>query len=281
MSRYKIFWQYLLPQHLLSRLIGRLANGRWSWLKNAMIRWFIKHYHVDMSIAEVPDPSRYDTFNQFFTRALKAEARPIVTGDTIACPADGFISQVGMIKDNRIFQAKGFSFDLVELLGGSSEQAKSFQNGNFATIYLSPKDYHRVHMPMDGALQEMVYVPGKLFSVNRDSVAHIPNLFARNERVVSLFNTPIGEMALILVGAMIVASIETIWSGLVNPSKTIQTWQFSDENIVLKKGEEMGRFQLGSTVIVLFAPGVMQWRDDIRPDQAVLMGQQLGTFHYL
>lgn len=272
-----MLWQYLLPQHLISRAVGWLAYCRIPWIKNGFILWFIKRYSVNMRLAAESDPLKYATFNAFFTRALKANIRPIATGENIVVsPADGCTSQLGKIEAGRIFQAKGFYFDVCELLGGDKNLAIPFSHGSFATIYLAPKDYHRVHMPCDGKLREMLYVPGQLFSVNNKSAENIPRLFSRNERVVALFDTPMGEMALVLVGAIIVASIETIWAGLIAPSRTqkIQRWSYEDSKITLKKGDEMGRFQLGSTVVMLFASPHIQW--DGSPDAPLVMGQALG-----
>ncbi len=275
-----IFWQYCLPQHLLSRLTGRLAHCRWTWLKNLLIQFFIKRYHVDMSIAEDPDATHYAHFNAFFTRALKSGIRPVDNSQNIiVSPVDGCVSQVGKIQAGRIFQAKNFYFSLVELLGGSEARALPFWNGHFATLYLAPKDYHRVHMPYSGNLEEMVYIPGRLFSVNQQSAENIPGIFSRNERVVTLFNTPGGPMAIILVGAIIVASIEAVWAGVVTPGRQRQmkNWRYAGSDIQLLKGDEMGRFQLGSTVIVLMADPHMRWDDWMVPEQAILMGQSMGS----
>lgn len=275
-----MLWQHLLPQHLISRLVGWLAHSRIPLIKNNFIQWFIKRYSVDMRLAADPDPFHYPTFNAFFVRTLKADIRPIATGEnTISSPADGCISQIGKIEAGRIFQAKGFYFNANELLGGDENISRPFSQGSFATLYLAPKDYHRVHMPCDGTLREMLYIPGRLFSVNDASAAAIPRLFARNERVVALFDTPMGDMAMVLVGAMIVASIETIWAGLIAPSReqSIQRWRYTDSKITLRKGDEMGRFQLGSTVIMLFASSHIQWDSHIMPNSPLLMGQALGT----
>ena len=217
-SRLFIISQYLLPHHLLSRLAGCVAECRARWFKNAFTAWFAKRYQVNMSEALVEDLTAYEHFNAFFTRALKPGARPLdETPGAILCPADGAVSQLGPIEHGRIFQAKGHSFSALELLGGDPALAAPFMGGEFATIYLSPKDYHRVHMPLAGTLREMVYVPGRLFSVNQTTAENVPELFARNERVVCLFDTERGPMAVVLVGAMIVASIETVWAGLVTP----------------------------------------------------------------
>jgi phosphatidylserine decarboxylase len=276
-----MYWQHFLPQHLLSRLVGFLAHCRIAWVKNSFIQWFIWRYQVDMRLAEEPNPRKYATFNDFFTRALKPDLRAIAPDEnSIASPADGAISQIGRVVAGRIFQAKGFDFDVRALVGGDEKIAASFQAGSFATIYLAPKDYHRVHMPYPGTLREMFYVPGRLFSVNTKSTAHIPHLFARNERVVALFDTPHGEMAVILVGAMIVASIETVWAGLIAPSRSrdIQHSRYVGSDITLKKGDEMGRFQLGSTVIILFSSPQVQWDKTVVAENTLTLGQKLGTF---
>lgn len=276
-----LWWQYILPQQGLSRLVALFAYATTPWLKNFFIKRFIARYGVDMSQAQQPDPEQYPHFNAFFTRAIYSDLRPVVADDSaIASPVDGCISQVGRINDGRVFQAKGFDFSLLSLLGGSEKWEKIFNAGSFATLYLSPKDYHRVHMPCDGELQEMIYIPGRLFSVNRQSVAGIPNLFARNERVVTCYSMDNGGyMAVILVGALIVAGIETVWAGLIAPTsrKTIQSCSYSNEPIRLKKGDELGRFQLGSTVIVLFSspPGV-EWSADMVANRPVIMGEMLG-----
>jgi phosphatidylserine decarboxylase len=212
-QRLFIFFQYVLPHHVLSRLAGCVAECRVRWFKNAFTQWFVRRYQVDMSQALVEDITGYEHFNAFFTRALKPGARPLdETPGAILCPADGAVSQLGAIEHGRIFQAKGHSFSTLELLGGDARLSAPFMGGEFATIYLSPKDYHRVHMPLAGTLREMVYVPGRIFSVNQTTAENVPELFARNERVVCLFDTERGPMAVVLVGAMIVASIETVWA---------------------------------------------------------------------
>lgn len=210
-DRLFILAQHLLPHHLLSRVIGGFAECRAPWFKNLLTRWFVRHYDVDMRQAQVEDPTAYENFNAFFTRALKPGARPLpAEAGVVVSPSDGAISQLGRIEHGRIFQAKGHSYSLLELLGGDGLRAAPFMGGHFATIYLSPKDYHRVHMPLTGTLKEMVYVPGRIFSVNQLTAENVPELFARNERVVCIFDTAVGPMAVILVGAMIVASIETV-----------------------------------------------------------------------
>lgn len=281
MDQLFIYFQYLVPQHALSRLAGLLAESRWAPLKNAFISWFVKRYEVVMAEAAEPDPLAYENFNAFFTRELKTGARSIVAGDnTIACPADGAISQLGDIKEGRIFQAKGQNYTLLELLGGDQQASDAFRNGKFATVYLSPRDYHRVHMPVSGTLQSMVYVPGDLFSVNGTTAEHVPRLFARNERAVCLFETELGPMAVILVGAMIVAGIETVWAGQVAPVKRQiihHNYQTSPEPVTLEKGAEMGRFKLGSTAIVLFAQDTVQWQSELQADSPVTMGELFAT----
>jgi phosphatidylserine decarboxylase len=276
--------QYLVPQHALSRLIGMLAATQVPLLKNTVIQWFAKRYGVDMSEAAISDLTAYTSFNDFFTRALRADARPISDAD-IVCPADGAISQIGAITNDAVFQAKGRHYSLTALLGGDPARAEPFINGQFATVYLSPKDYHRVHMPITGTLREMIYIPGKLFSVNTRTAEQVPNLFARNERVVALFDTAVGPMALVLVGAMIVASIETVWSGVVAPlSQRIiatrygqQEAKYEQHDTVLDKGAEMGRFKLGSTVIVLFGKNALHWDAGLAALQPVRLGQALGN----
>lgn len=271
--------QYLLPQHALSRLAGWIAENKTPWIKQRIIHWFIRRYDVDMSIAGNPDPDAYVHFNDFFTRALAKGQRPIVDGkNNIACPADGCISQIGGIHNGHIFQAKGQEYSLLELVGGDVDMAKQFVDGTFATVYLSPKDYHRVHMPLSGTLNTMVHVPGDLFSVNETTAENVPRLFARNERVIALFDTEHGPMAVILVGAMIVASIETVWAGLVAPvKKQVRTTCYQKaDRIALEKGEEMGRFKLGSTAIVLFGKDAATWNKELTANSPVTMGEKIG-----
>ncbi|BFM18244.1 hypothetical protein R50073_44270 [Maricurvus nonylphenolicus] len=271
--------QYLIPQHALSRAAGWLAETRIPWIKNPFTQWFVKRYNVNMEEALETDPCAYDCFNDFFTRALKPGARPIdENSDTIVCPADGAISQLGDIEYGRIFQAKGQDYSLTELVGGDAKLAEPFMGGKFATVYLSPKDYHRVHMPFKGTLKTMVHVPGDLFSVNEATANQVPRLFSRNERAVAIFDTELGPMGVVLVGAMIVASIETVWAGQVAPIKrTIKTTEYGQqEPIVLDKGGEMGRFKLGSTAIVLFGPDVMEWDDEYQATTPTVMGERMG-----
>ena len=254
--------QHMVPQHGLSRLVGRVADCRTGLIKNTFIKWFIKRYQVDMTLAAEENPRAYANFNDFFTRALKPGIRPICAEPpAIVCPADGSISQLGKIEQGRIFQAKGQDYSVEELLGGDTDAAQLFQDGDFATVYLSPKDYHRVHMPYGGKLTKMISIPGELFSVNTVTAERVPRVFARNERVAAIFETDIGPMAVVLVGAMIVAGIETVWDGQLAPmgSREVSASLYPYQNIVLEKGSEMGRFKLGSTAIILFAKGKVKW----------------------
>lgn len=274
-----VFTQYLLPQHFLSKIMHRLTRCQTEWWKNLQIKGVIQHYGVNLADAVETNPKAYPSFNHFFTRALKTAARPIPEdSNTIISPADGSISQIGVLEDTAILQAKGKSFSVLELLGGDIERATPFIGGCFATIYLSPKDYHRLHMPYTGRLIEMAHIPGRLFSVNPTTTENIPNLFAGNERVAAIFETEIGCMALVLVGAIFVASIETVWHGLVTPpsSTTIRTWDYTNESINLERGEEMGRFNMGSTIIVLFCKNSICWSDKLNADSPILMGQILA-----
>jgi phosphatidylserine decarboxylase len=273
--------QYFVPQHLLSRFVGWIAATRIAWIKNIFIGKFAANYRVNMSEAVEENPLAYENFNAFFTRALKDGARPIdTTPGSIACPADGAISQRGDIQGDLLFQAKGHYFSLQELLGGDAERARPFQDGKFATVYLSPRDYHRVHMPYSGTLRETIYVPGDLFSVNTRTAANVPRLFARNERLVAIFDTDIGPMAVVLVGAMIVAGIEVVWAGRVAPAspRRLQHTDFrhAAQPVRLEKGAELGRFYLGSTAIVCFGPGVMAWDEKFRDGTPTRMGEKLG-----
>src|SRR5690554_1774872 len=281
-QRLFIFMQYILPHHTLSRLIGCLAECEKTWFKNRLIKWFIQRYQVDMSEAAISDPYAYRHFNDFFTRPLKEGARPIDSSThSVVSPADGAISQIGQIEHGRVFQAKGHSFSLLELLGGDAERAAPFMGGNFSTVYLSPKDYHRVHMPLTGILREMVYIPGRLFSVNQTTAENVPELFARNERVACIFDTEQGPMAVVLVGAMIVASIETVWAGQVTPPlRNLHTYDYSQaarQPITLEKGAELGRFKLGSTAIVLFGANHVTWDNQLQATTPVQVGQSLAV----
>lgn len=275
MNKEKLFVisQYLIPQHGLSRLVGWFASSKIPAIKNTFITKFAKKYQVNMSEAKQEDLNAYASFNDFFTRELKDGARPI-SETAIVSPADGAVSQLGKIELGRVFQAKGRDFSVTELLGGDSERAEPFLNGDFATIYLSPKDYHRVHMPCAGTLTETVYVPGDLFSVNPTTAQGVDGLFARNERLVCMFDTEYGPMAMVLVGAMIVAGIETVWSGQVCPlPKQAQVQDYTQGTIKLEKGAEMGRFKLGSTVVLCFPPNAVDFLDEIKAQSPLVMGQ--------
>lgn len=276
----KAWPQYPLPQHMLSRVVHRLARNESPGFKRWLIRAFARRFRVDMSEALTPDLDSYASFNAFFTRALRADARPLAAAGA-ACPVDGSVSQRGTIHDGRIFQAKGRSFSTLELVGGNEDIAQHFTDGSFATLYLSPRDYHRIHMPLDGHLRQMVHVPGRLFSVNPPTTRAVPRLFARNERVVTVFDTPAGPMALVLVGALFVASIETVWAGEVTPphGRQIRRWDYpaaGDGSVKLARGEEMGRFNMGSTVIVLFGQDAAGWAPEIEADAPVRVGQALA-----
>lgn len=280
--RLKVFMLYLLPHHLLSRIVQWSARNRYFPFRKVITRWFIRHYNVDMSEALESDPDAYPNFNSFFTRALRPKVRPVVkeTGQ-ICCPADSAISQLGNIQDTQIFQAKGHAYSLVELLGGSEERARPYMGGRFATMYLSPGDYHRVHMPLTGCLQETVYIPGRLFSVSPDYTKYVPHLFARNERVACIFQTEAGLMAVVLVGAIFVGSIEIVWAGEITPPRgkeiKVTSYATGDNIIQLERGDELGRFNMGgSTIIVLFGPRCVKWQSGLGPELRVRFGQALG-----
>ena len=276
LDRLKTLPQYLVPQHGLSRLVGSLAESRHPFIKDAFIRRFAARYQVDMNEAAEPDLGAYENFNAFFTRALKPGARPLDTrAGSILCPADGAVSQLGQISADRIFQAKGHSYTLADLLA-SEVDAQPYAGGQFATVYLSPRDYHRVHMPLTGTLTRSVYVPGDLFSVNTRTAEQVPNLFARNERLVAHFDTALGPMAVILVGAMIVASIETVWGGVEAIGSDIRSSDLGDRALTLQAGDELGRFRLGSTAIVLFGPDVMAWDAAYAAGTPTRMGERMG-----
>lgn len=276
-----ILLQYLLPKQAITGLAGKLANLRGGATTTKVIAWFVQRYQVNMAEAANPDISSYATFNDFFTRPLKANARPIADADFI-CPVDGAISQLGNIKQDQIIQAKNHHYSSLTLLAGNQALANKFHNGSFACLYLSPKDYHRIHMPCDGTLKSMAYVPGDLFSVNPNTAANVPNLFARNERVVCEFESAQhGTIVMVLVGATIVGSMATVWhdspNKVINPSrsKNILTWSY--ENISLKKGDEMGRFLLGSTVVMLFEKDALQFNSDWQPARAIKFGEKMGS----
>jgi phosphatidylserine decarboxylase len=270
---------YPLPQHTISRLTYRLTRVETPWFKNALIRWFADTYKVNWSEARYQRAEDYASFNAFFTRELQVGVRPIEgDADTVVSPADGRISQVGRIVQDAVFQAKDHRFSVTELLGGDRARAAAFQNGSFVTVYLSPRDYHRVHMPLAGKLRETVYIPGRLFSVAAHTVRTIPRLFARNERLVASFETDAGPMAVVLVGAINVAAIETVWSGLVTPPPrpAVKVDNLQQSGIELSRGAEVGRFNMGSTVVLLFGRERVSWLDGLRAEQPLRVGQALG-----
>ena len=258
--------------------MGRLASARAGSLTTSAIRWFVGRYRVDMHEAAEPDVSSYHSFNAFFTRPLAAGARPMATTEYV-CPVDGAISQCGAINGDQIFQAKGHSYSTTALVGGDASLAGTFANGTFATIYLSPRDYHRIHMPCDGTLRRMIHVPGDLFSVNPTTARGVPGLFARNERVVCVFDSADGPFVMVLVGATIVGSMATVWHGVVNPPRpgTIREWRYADAPVVLRKGEEMGRFLLGSTVVLLFGAERIALDGTWQATKPVRMGEPMGS----
>ena len=276
-DRLAVLPQYLLPKKLVTQLAGRFASAELGGVTQAAISLFVAHYGVDMSEAAEPDITRYASFNDFFTRALRAGARPLADADYV-CPVDGAISQFGAIERDQIFQAKGHHYSTCALLAGDTALAAEFEHGQFATIYLSPKDYHRIHMPCAGRLLRMVYVPGDLFSVNPTTVRGVPGLFARNERVVCVFDTARGPFVLVLVGATIVGSMATVWHGVVTPPRPgeIKRWDYADKPVELAKGAEMGRFLVGSTVVLLWPKGTLKFNPDWTPGGAVRMGQMMG-----
>jgi phosphatidylserine decarboxylase len=276
-DRLAVLPQYLLPKQALTRLAGKLAGARAGGLTTAVIRWFIGRYGVNMAEAANPDPAAYASFNEFFTRALGPGARPLAPADFI-CPVDGAISQFGPIAGDHIFQAKGHHYTTTALVGGDAALAARFEDGHFATLYLSPKDYHRIHMPCAGRLTRMIHVPGALFSVNPTTARGVPGLFARNERVVCVFESDFGPFALVLVGATIVGSMATVWHGVVNPPRPgqVRDWRYDTQTILLQKGEEMGRFLLGSTVVMLFPRDTLAFNPSWTPAQAVRMGEGMA-----
>jgi len=280
-QRAKVAFQYIMPQLYLTQLAGWFAQQKWDAVTHFVIKAFAKKYNVDMSEAKKENFSDYESFNQFFIRELKDDARKINENPTALClPADGRVSQIGHIDDERLLQAKGHFFSLSDLLAGDEELVNTFKNGEFATIYLSPRDYHRVHMPCDATLRKMIYVPGDLFSVNPFLAEHVPNLFARNERVICVFDTAFGPMVQILVGATITASMSTVWAGVINPPRTgeVKVWTYQGDNAIkLTKGQEMGAFQLGSTVINLFPANSVTLAEHLEVDVPVRMGEILAT----
>ena len=276
-DRWAVLPQYLLPKQALTRLAGAVAGAKAGAASTALIRWFIQRYGVNMAEAADPDPAAYASFNAFFTRALRPGARPLAAADWL-CPVDGTISQFGGIQQGRIFQAKGHDYSATALLGGDSALAAHFQGGHFATLYLSPKDYHRIHMPCAGRLLRMVHVPGDLFSVNPTTARGVPGLFARNERLVCVFDSPQGPWVNVLVGATIVGSMATVWQGTVNPPRPgqVRDWDYAEQQIGLAQGAEMGRFLLGSTVVLLLPPGPLRFNPAWAPGGAVRMGQPMA-----
>jgi phosphatidylserine decarboxylase len=272
--------QTLLPQHALSRFVSKFTHCENVAWKNFLINQIATRYGVNWDESITQNLNDFKSFNHFFTRELKAGARPLTTErGAIASPADGVVSQAGKIENGDIFQAKGKSFTVTDLLGGDAKRAEKFNDGQFTTIYLSPKDYHRLHQPISGTLREMVHVPGKLFSVNSATTQAVDGLFAKNERVVAIFDTEIGQVALVLVGAIFVSSIETVWHGVVTPptSKTIRSWNYDKDAPILKIGDEMGRFNMGSTIIMLFEKDKMNWSTDFTAGKAVNVGEKVGV----
>jgi len=283
-DRLKAWPQYPLPHYALSNFMFLLTRSTTKWWKNIFIRWFANQYKVDMSEACDPNLKNYPCFNAFFTRPLKQEARPIDESSTsVVSPVDGQVSQAGEINNERLFQAKGQEYSLSELLGGDEQWVNQFNDGSFTTIYLSPKDYHRIHIPIAGRLTKMTHVPGRLFSVSPATTRAVPRLFARNERVISYFDTEAGPLALIMVGAIFVASMETTWQGVITPphGKNIRHWNYEENQNVtsLNKGQELGRFNMGSTVILLFPKHSVQWNNLMYPGNSVKMGQAIAKIH--
>lgn len=284
-DRLAVLPQYLLPKHRLTRFAGRVASARRGARTTALIRWFVNKYGVDMAEAADPDIAAYPSFNEFFTRALKDGARPLAQADLV-CPVDGAISQFGRIEDDQIFQAKGHAYSTRALVGGDAALAEQFRHGSFATLYLSPRDYHRIHMPCDGRLTRMVHVPGELFSVNPTTARGVPGLFARNERVVCVFETAHGPLVLALVGATIVGSMATVWHGVVNPPRpgALREWRYGDgaadsqPAVALRQGQEMGRFLLGSTVVMLFPQGPLAFNPDWAPARPIRLGERMADW---
>jgi phosphatidylserine decarboxylase len=271
--------QYLIPQHALSVLMHKLTRSELTWFKNGFIRFIIKKYKVNIEEAKTAELTTYRSFNAFFTRQLREDIRPIADGNVAVSPVDGAISQLGQIHKGQIIQAKGRQYSVLELLAGDQLLAQQFENGQFATIYLSPRDYHRIHMPLTGKLKSMSYIPGKLFSVNPRTARVVPKLFARNERVVTVFETDIGPMILVLVGAIFVGSMETVWQGQITPDygKKIEHWHYQDEQaITIQKGDEMGRFNMGSTVVLLMPQQSKLLLSELQAGSPVQMGQAIS-----
>jgi len=278
-DRIVIFPQYLIPHHLLSVAMHWLAGCQVVWFKSVFIRFIVANYKVNVSEAAQTDLASYPSFNAFFTRALRSDVRPIAEGSNkVVSPVDGTISQLGTINSGQIVQAKGHDYSVLELLGGDQNLAKQFEQGQFATIYLSPRDYHRIHMPLTSKLQQMRYIPGKLFSVSPRTARTVPSLFARNERVVTVFETELGPMVLVLVGAIFVGSMETVWANKITPpyGKNIQHWHYEGEQaVVLQKGEEMGRFNMGSTVVILLPEQSEVFKSELLAGDSIMMGQAM------
>jgi phosphatidylserine decarboxylase len=277
-ARLLVLPQYVLPKQAMTALAGAIASRRGGWATRALIRAFVQHYGVDMSEAANPDIAGYATFNDFFTRALKPGVRPLADAPWI-CPVDGVISQFGATDRDQILQAKGHHYAIAALLGGDEQLAEQFEHGSFATLYLSPRDYHRVHMPCDGRLTRMLYVPGSLFSVNPVTARGVPGLFARNERVVCVFESERGPFVSTMVGATIVGSVATVWHGVVNSRRSgeLREWRYEDDQVVLKKGDEMGRFLLGSTVVLLFPKTTLKFNPEWAPGHPVRLGEVMAT----
>ncbi len=276
-DRFAVLLQYLLPKQALTVLAGRIASARGGKFTTRLIRWFVQRYRVNMAEAANPDVASYATFNDFFTRELKTGVRPLAQA-TLICPVDGAISQFGRIQGQQIFQAKGHDYSSTALVGGDAALAAQFDDGYFATLYLSPRDYHRIHMPCDGVLRRMIYVPGDLFSVNPATARGVPGLFARNERVVCVFDSARGPFVLVLVGATIVGSMATVWHGVVNAQRSGQLaeWRYETKSVSLKQGEEMGRFLLGSTVVMLFPKGPLQFNPVWQAGGPVRLGEVMA-----
>jgi phosphatidylserine decarboxylase len=277
-DRLAVLPQYLLPKRAMTVLAGWIAGAHGGRLTTWLIKSFVRRYGVNMAEAANSDPHSYSTFNEFFSRALKAGARPATSAD-LTCPVDGAISQFGEIVGDQIFQAKGHHFSTAALVGGDADLAAQFEGGSFATLYLSPKDYHRIHMPCDGRLRRMIYVPGELFSVNPTTARGVPGLFARNERVVCVFESVRGPFVMTLVGATIVGSMATVWHGVVSPprGKEVREWRYDDQSVVLPQGQEMGRFLLGSTVVLLFPKGLLRFNPTWAPGQTIRLGEVMAN----
>jgi phosphatidylserine decarboxylase len=276
-ERLAVLAQYLLPKQALTALAGKLASARAGGLTTSVIRWFVGRYGVNMAEADNPDIAGYASFNEFFTRPLKPDARPLAAADFI-CPVDGAISQFGAIDRDQIFQAKGHSYSTTALVGGDAVLTSQFENGHFATLYLSPRDYHRIHMPCAGRLTRMIHVPGDLFSVNPVTARGVPGLFARNERVVCVFEGEAGPFVMVLVGATIVGSMATVWHGVVNPPRPghLREWRYEEQDLCYRQGSEMGRFLLGSTVVMLFPQHTLAFNPDWSPQRPIRLGEKMG-----